>query len=442
MAELIRPIITFNTGTGSDTAASGAGPAMALSGTGASLNATTTVDLSADTPDLSGVATDGSAAIWVDASSGRQWGRITAVDNGLDTVTVNEAFTVTEGSRNWGIGGKRDAIDATSNLRIASPDGESGWQCELDDDQTISVVIDVDVNIRYMSSTFGTRRTITQSSASTACFSADTADLWLRDIKLQNSNGTPGNGVNSIGETVTIENCEIGDATNSLNNGLSRSSGTATWYIIASVIHDCDNDGINSQNGVNCYGSAIINNGAFGCEISSGSTFVDSVIQGNASGGIRRSAGAPALRIWNCTIDDNGGPNIDGVSGALQPFVVGNTQITHAGTYGWDGGTGTTSWPSLFAPLINNNWHGNTSGNTDSAGILDHIGDNDTEDDPGYSAGDADITPTQTDGGYPQAGDLFTTHVVRSYQDIGAIDVQGGSGGLIPIRRSLGLLQR
>src|SRR3954470_959504 len=100
------PTIAINSGTGSDTAASGAGPATALSGTGAATAASTTVTLLTDNPDLSGVATDGSAVIWVGSSSGRQFAKITGVNNtaGVKTVTVSDAFANTESGKNWGIG--------------------------------------------------------------------------------------------------------------------------------------------------------------------------------------------------------------------------------------------------------------------------------------------------------------------------------------------------
>ena len=96
------PTISINNSTGSDTAASGAGPATAVTGAGASLNATSTITLSADTPDLSGVATDGSDAIWVETSSGRQYYKITAVDDG-DTHCDSRATHDIHDSSRYGV---------------------------------------------------------------------------------------------------------------------------------------------------------------------------------------------------------------------------------------------------------------------------------------------------------------------------------------------------
>src|SRR5882762_753979 len=102
------PTVAINS-SGSDTAASGAGPVISLFGTAAATAASTIVTLLVDNPDLSGVATDGSAIIWIGSSSGRQFSKITAVDNtvGVKTVTVAVAFANTESGKSWGIGGKR-----------------------------------------------------------------------------------------------------------------------------------------------------------------------------------------------------------------------------------------------------------------------------------------------------------------------------------------------
>lgn len=106
------PTILIDNSSGSDTAASGAGPATALHGTGAATTASgSTVDLSADSPNLSGVATDGSALLWVQSSSGRQASPITAVNNTTKVVTVSDTYANTESGKTWAIGGKRATLD-------------------------------------------------------------------------------------------------------------------------------------------------------------------------------------------------------------------------------------------------------------------------------------------------------------------------------------------
>ena len=138
------PVIKFNTSTGSDSLSSGAGPDDPINGSGASLNATTTVDLSADNPDLSSIATDGSAVLWVETTSGKQFAQITNVDNSLKTITVAEAYGTTESTRNWAIGGKRNSWNETNSKRLFAGnsvtefDARPGWTMETETDQTLS----------------------------------------------------------------------------------------------------------------------------------------------------------------------------------------------------------------------------------------------------------------------------------------------------------------
>src|SRR5258708_31213901 len=103
------PTVVINSSTGSDTAASGAGPATALFGTAAATAASMIVTLLVDNPDLSSVPTDGSAAIWVASSSGIRWSKITGKDNtvGVKTVTVATPYPNTASGKQWGIAGQR-----------------------------------------------------------------------------------------------------------------------------------------------------------------------------------------------------------------------------------------------------------------------------------------------------------------------------------------------
>ena len=130
--------------SGSDTAASGCGPATAVYGTGASITSgSTTIDLSVDSPDLSGVAADD--LLWVDASSGRQFTRILSVDNVSKTVTTtsNNLYSVTESGKNWGIGGKRATLSGLDNFMTyrmtSSYTGDMGYYgITIEDNQTIT----------------------------------------------------------------------------------------------------------------------------------------------------------------------------------------------------------------------------------------------------------------------------------------------------------------
>ena len=112
--------IIFNNVTGSDTAASGLGPAVAVTGSGASTTSASNV--------VTGINTTGVSPgdlLWVQSSSGRQFSIIATVDSGAQ-VTCDNTFDNTESGRTWAIGGKRATIDNADSRRLLNPDGVGG----------------------------------------------------------------------------------------------------------------------------------------------------------------------------------------------------------------------------------------------------------------------------------------------------------------------------
>lgn len=134
------PTVTYNSSTGSDTAASGAGPATAVTGTAAAHTggvASTTITLT-NTPDLSGVAADD--VLYLGTASGtRHLSAITAVDNTAKTVTVEDSFTIASGSAvNYAIGGKRASFNSDTG-RYDDEDWNDGWTIVLDNGSTFTL---------------------------------------------------------------------------------------------------------------------------------------------------------------------------------------------------------------------------------------------------------------------------------------------------------------
>lgn len=224
------PII-FNSSTGSDTAASGLGPATAVSGTGASLNATSTVTLSADSPDLSGVSAGD--LLWVDTSSGRQFSIIASVDDGADTVTCDDAFAVTESGRNWGIGGKRATWDnADSRTIFGSAGAKSGWIIETETDQTLTSAITISWGISsyvLIRGLTGAKRIITQT-ANAAHFTESAQAITVRNLEFHNTNASKTNAkvitvTGGSGHLITAIDCVFGHASNTVNGAIRRDSG-------------------------------------------------------------------------------------------------------------------------------------------------------------------------------------------------------------------------
>ena len=118
--------ILFNSSTGSDTAASGLGPASAVSGSGASTTGASAV--------VTGVVTTGVSAgdlLWVQSSSGRQFSIVASVDSGTQ-VTCDDVFDNTESSRTWAIGGKRaTGVQNVDSRRLFETDTSAGMIFEF-----------------------------------------------------------------------------------------------------------------------------------------------------------------------------------------------------------------------------------------------------------------------------------------------------------------------
>jgi len=119
--------LTYAASGGSDTAASGAGPTTAITGSSATNGAGNVVNLNGS-PDLSGVAVND--VIWVNsATTNRHLSRITAVDDGADTVTTEDLLVLT--GESWAIGGERQTLENDTGNRDWL-DYKSGWTIQFD----------------------------------------------------------------------------------------------------------------------------------------------------------------------------------------------------------------------------------------------------------------------------------------------------------------------
>ncbi|MCH8096444.1 MAG: hypothetical protein IID53_05150, partial [Proteobacteria bacterium] len=139
---MVLSVLTYNASSGSDTAASGAGPSTAITGSSATNGAGNIVNLDG-TPDLSGVAVND--IIWVNVSGVNiNLSRITAVDDGADTVTT-EDLTVLGGGVTWAIGGKRKTLENNTS-KMDWEDSKAGWRFVFEAG-TYSITKDIDPGV-------------------------------------------------------------------------------------------------------------------------------------------------------------------------------------------------------------------------------------------------------------------------------------------------------
>ena len=212
--------ITFNNATGSDTAASGCGPAVALTGTNASF-AVLTVTLDGS-PDLTDVAVDGTHLLWLKTSTGQQWFRIYGKDDGAKTVTLANVPAGVNTGRTWGIGGKRKTLNhADSRVLFTSGVTSDSVQVSsvivLEDNQALTgakIILAQHSKWTFKSDTPGTRRTITSNA--NACAFDYGEFLAFTDIQFTNTNATKTASVIYGNATPTaaifLENCIINNS--------------------------------------------------------------------------------------------------------------------------------------------------------------------------------------------------------------------------------------
>lgn len=443
------PTILFNSSTGSDTAASGAGPATALFGTGASLNGTTTVTLSADTPNLSGVATDGSAVLWVDTTSGRQFSRITGVDDGADTVTVATTFSVTETGRNWGIGGKRATFDNADSRTLFGANGaEADWIIETETDQNVTgsaIVVATTASIKIRGNSTTTRRTIS-NSANAAVFSLTAAlTVSFENLNLENTNGTKtaADGITSSANVnLRCRRVRFGHATNTLRSGIRRSAGTANVKCYDCEVLSCTDVGLQIRTFGDLVGCFIHNNTSHGVS-SDGETMIEhSIVSENGGDGVNIAATGTLREMSNCTVHGNTGDGVDttAAAGVMAPASVFNNNFTGNGGYGINAAA--SSNPSF---LDYNNF--GTGGTANTSGSMANLtaGSNDLAVDPGYTnqANDDYSVGTNVKAlGFPNSTRNIganPTNGTKTYVDVGAAQRQeaassgsGSSGNFFP----------
>lgn len=448
------PTILFNSGTGSDTAASGAGPGTALTGTGASLSASTSVDLSADSPDLSGVATDGSAVLWVKTSSGKQYGKITAVNNGTKIVTVANAYSVTESGKTWAIGGKRATLDhADSRILLTTSTGAlAGWTIQLEDNQSIGSAIvgatsgdTTSGAIVIRGASEGIVLTQTANAQHFLSTGAGNPTLWtFENLVFKNSNGTKTSayGLSANSGTFTFRRCILGDPsnTNNLLTGVARNASSPTFIFRDCMVTYCTSDGILSGNAgtILLDGCVICHCGSNGinCRVDTWMTIDSCLIWGNAADGLHIVSATPVIQhVVNCVFHGNSGDGID-IGAVHTAIVIQNNNITGNGNYGIRG----TSGQSGHQKGINFNNYG-TGGTVNTSGSLSNIdaGDSDLAVDPGYNdASNGDFTAgtsikalgfpasSRKIGANPSTGTI-------DYVDVGIQRQESGGGGGGPL---------
>ena len=363
-------IIDVNAVGASDTAASGAGPSTALTGTAASF-ATDVITLDGS-PSLADVAVDGSHVIYLLTSTGVRYFKITAKDDSAKTVTVTPNPAGTDTGLTWAIGGRRLSLNDASTKRLlddgTTGDAMPGWIVQFASGHTETTTSQI--RIRRNGDTTDGPITL-QGEPGAATMPIITANFngvmftsgagnghQFKYFEVRNSNATKTASMflqsGSGGLHALIEGMIIGHATNNFWKGINAAT-TGYWKLKGSIIHHCasnafegtgggyviENSRIES-NGAGCvfsgigvmcnvHDSLIINNTGIGISEASGGggpngscRIVGNVIFGNGSDGIRIT---PAdVRTWSALVIKNNiiGDNAIGINATTADDEVKN----------------------------------------------------------------------------------------------------------------------
>jgi hypothetical protein len=399
------PTLTFNSSTGSDTTRSGsASPSTPSSGTAASYAGSVfTLDGS---PDLSGVATDGTAVIWVQTSTGRQFFTINAKDNTLKTVTVDDAPAGTATGLTWGLGGKRATWDNASSRKLFSADAKAGWIIQTETNQTVTTSYlqctsgGTEQNPIIIQSNNTTVRTITQTANDNVIATSGNPSSWvLRYLKFATSNGAHNTYLLDLEAIYNVLfKCDIGDSGTKAGAGIYSTSDLTLYN--CEVHHTKTFRGLYVAAGaVNALGCSFHDNAEHGIYYQGGQLLIMfSQVWNNTSEGIHWPQNGPIILV-NCTVHNNGSDGLNagaasGVGFANPATCIRNNNFTKNGGYGINAVSGTTN--NMLTEDYNNFGTGalaNTSGDVNNF----TKGPNDIAVDPQYANASAgDFTPSNT----------------------------------------------
>lgn len=471
------PVILVNSATGSDSAASGAGPSTALTGSSASTDATGLVVTLSGSPSLTNVATDGSHVLFLDdtTSNVRNFGSIAAKDDVAKTVTITtgEAFRASASGLSWAIGGKRASVNASPSSRlwalgVAAGDAMPGWTVRMESGHTesggqITFRRHGDVTGGYITLEGDpAAATVPTYTSSSNAISMPPNYIRVQNFALRKSGASGGTGVilspNSVAFRMQIQN----------NSGVKFATGIDSTFSTGSVV---EQNYIETVTGVGVIAAieqrfaynVVLGCGSFGIHLTGPTTrlpeIIGNIIAGGSSDGIRIAntsdfAVIRNLTIFGNTIHGNSGDGIEFSSSSTQravfhALVIASNHITGNGGYGlnFSGSSVTDELISRLGGRIACNNFG-TGGTANTSGIanftLTTSGSDNVSLDPGYTnaaSNDFSVNANTAAKGFPLtligAGAISGN---QSYVDIGALQRQASSGGGVPLIGTGGLV--
>jgi hypothetical protein len=449
------PTVAINSATGSDTLASGAGPATALSGTLAATHATTTVNIT-DAVNLAGVAVDGSAALWVATSAGRRWSAITAItgSSGAWVVTVADAYGVTDAADAWAIGGKRASLGGSVQLGL---DMRAGWTIDVQTGETLTANFRLTPNSsagltsRFLSTTTtrDSKGTVTAPIITTSTNSVCGLDiggannLSVQGIGFTSTAVTPGDGIGTITNAatndVTFQGCLVSGFRDGVIDADAGQNTTWKGMILEAVeVKNCTQRGIFINTGSNCkllncwvHGNNTSNGGYTGLSVGQQITAIECIFDSNtrSNASVNLSTSYPQV-FRNCVfsnaiVGSGAGDGLIITDAGIASFELQNCIFyNNPGT-----GIKNNQAPAgMCGIIVRNNAYG-SNGTNYTAGFPAGANDVTLTANPFNSSSDFGLNSTAGGGVVCKGAAAARIGSANAAGDIGAIPSGGGSGG-------------
>lgn len=336
MTVATQPIALFVDGAIGNDANSGssAGASPVASGTGAVTDGTAVVDLSADSPDLSGVSSGDVIRIVGrgDGFTSDEEFEITAVDDGLDTVNVNPSPGAA-GGQTWKIGGAFATIDAARFLFRAGNGQDitinvksSATYNEMVDCSNAHGAVNKPMVFRGYDSAIGDDGVVTvdaQSARNYAFKTNGTPYVVIENFWGKNANISAMGG---NGTSVTFRRCRGSNSVDGFNG-----SSDHVWegcYADNNTARGWDSTGVDNY----VYGCIAWGNGTDGIAQGNG-VMVDCLAVSNGTKGLMMTNAGAQQVFRNCTVDGDNKDTTVGIDcGAATIVDISNCIVYDCGT--------------------------------------------------------------------------------------------------------------
>ena len=369
MTALSGPILFNNSGSGSDSAASGCGPATAIS-----VMMQTSAGSNVATASWSGTISAGDLMYIPDSSfTGRKFNVVASVGSG--SLTFDDNWDDSSFGTSGYVGGKRATFD-NADSRQAFADS-NGWVFETETDQSLTSQIAGPplAGTHEFRGSAGSVKTITQTQ-NDRHFVQNTnngAILVFSNLKFDNTAATKTVAYAlDLRRQFACYGCIFGDPTNQINVGLARAADFPSGIIANCVFQNCTNTTagmyLTFSGGVKIDCCVFRNNVGSGLYTAQYPMWVtNSIFHDNGNDGwtksipVTRQGIAEGNIFYNNTRDGLANISSQGFTGLISN--VSNNLFISNGRYGWSLGSLESNVPAS-RNVFYNNASGDVSGNT------------------------------------------------------------------------------